>query len=186
MMKWLLVLIVIAACTHFQKDIQKSVRIGESSTLILKEPKDILPEIQLVQLLSIEHRGEKNSTQTILTSRDNKITVVALMPFGGELFRIEYFDGEIHSKAVPFINSDFDLKYALADLVLVYSDKNKIVLSSGTTISDRKNERIVIFNNLPLIKIKYSSKDKFKSIIDYEHLTRNYKIKITPVSQGVP
>jgi hypothetical protein len=186
---WLVSMLLLSGCAHVQKQTPgRTVNIGGEALLNLPEAKEILPDIQLVQVLTIKHKEKTHSSQVVLTSKDNKLMIVALLPFGGEVFRIEYANGTISSKALPMVATDFDLRFALADIILVYAktaDLNKWV-SPGIEIVDKDLTREIFNKSQPLIRIQYDKADKFAATIDYQHLTRNYQIHISPISQGQP
>ena len=190
MSKYCIVLfLLLSMCAHKKEAKESFVNIGEDATLTLKQPKEILPEIQLVQVLSFKFKDKQNTTQTVLVNKDNKLSIVALMPFGGEVFRVEYFDGIIHSKALPMVESkNFDLKYALGDIILVYANKDSLQswVSPHVQIIDQGNTRLIKNNNTDLAKITYDNVDRFAANVKYEHLVRNYTINIQPVSQSKP
>jgi hypothetical protein len=190
MLRTLLVLmLVLSGCAHVQKSTPgRSVNIGGEATLTLPEAKEILPDIQLVQVLTIKHKDKTHSSQVVLTSKENKLMVVALLPFGGEVFRIEYADGSITSKALPMVAADFDLRFALADIIMVYAKATDLKkwVSAGVEIVDSELTRDISYKAQPLIHIQYDKADKFGATIDYSHLTRNYQIHIVPLSQGTP
>lgn len=185
---WFVLFLCLPMCTHLQQSKEVTVNIGSDATLALKQPKDILPEIQLVQVLSFHFKDKANSSQVVLSSKDNKLTIVALMPFGGEAFRVEYADGVISSKAMPMIESRFDLKFALGDIIMVYANKDALQswVSPGVEIIDTENTRIVRYKSEDMVHISYDKADRFAAVVNYEHLLRNYKINIQPISQSKP
>lgn len=172
-------------CTSVTKEADSVVNIGEDVKLQLPAPKEILPDIELVQLLSFEHGSHKNTIQTVLTCKDNRLILVGLMPLGAEAFRVEYSKGEMKASGLMTGQQKFDLKMALADIVLVYAKKEdlNLWLSQGSRVVDDKNRRTILFREKPIIQIAYDKVDKFSGTINYMHLTRNYQIHIKPVSQ---
>lgn len=182
-----LISLFLLGCTTTQKVQEKSIHLSEDITLSLAEPRDILPNIQLVQVLTFQHQDKKNSSQVVLTSKDNKLTIVALLPFGGEAFRVEYMNGAIKSKSLPLgLPKDFDLKYALADIIIVYADSKNLTtwLSPTVELHDTELKRVITYKSVPIIQIQYDRAQKFSAVVNYENLLRNYKIHIQPVSQG--
>ena len=179
--------IFLMSCSTLKVAKDQSVDLGQGAFLYLKQPQDILPDLQLVQVLSIENKGKKNSSQVVLTSRENKISVVALLPLGGEAFRVEYSGGEIRSKSMSVMDSKFDLKFALADILLIYAEKKSLEswLSPGVQVVDGDKTRDIVSKNRVLIHVQYSDQNRYKSEIDYEHLIRDYRLHITPLSGGL-
>lgn len=149
----------------------------------------MFPPIQLVQVLNIDHKGKNHSSQVVLTSKDNTLSIVSLMPFGGEAFRVTYSGFEIKSQAMPFMPKDFDLKFALADIVLIYTEnaeKLQSWLSVGSQVVDSGLQREILYQSKPLIRIQYSQVEKFDAKISFVHLVRGYKIQIDPISRDTP
>lgn len=179
---------IFISCSHVEKKSAESVDIGEHVFLSLKQTSAILPEIQLVQLLKIEHPKGNHSAQVILNVQKNKITILSLLPFGGELFRVEYENGVITAKSLPSVQDSMDLRYALADIILVYANADvlKTWLSEAAEIIELPNRRIIRAHGKELIQIDYQGAEKFKSSIRYQHFLRKYKISITPISQSPP
>jgi|GEM_PF-3419401 Protein of unknown function (DUF3261). len=184
----ILLFLLLPMCAHKQEAKESFVNISSDATLQLKQPKDILPEIQLVQVLSFKFKDKSNSSQAVLVNKDNKLSIVALMPFGGEVFRVEYYDGIIHSKALPGVESRFDLKYALGDIIMVYANRDALQswVSPKVEIIDTKNTRVIKSNSTEIVRISYDNADRFAANVKYEHLQRNYTISIQPVSQSKP
>ncbi len=182
----LTLLLTTAACTNVEKKPETFVSIGGDATLKLPPPQEILPGIELTQLLTFEYQNSKKSIQTVLTSNDSKLTLVGLLPLGGEAFRVEYQGGAIISQKPVGMDQSFDLKMALADIILVYSESKTLSgwLSNGARVVDQKNQRSILLNEKPIIKIHYSDPAKLKAKINYEHLLRGYKIQIQTLSQG--
>lgn len=180
----LAVILLLSGCAHTQKSVQSSVNIGEDAQLNLKEPKDIFPEIEMVQVLTIEHGKEKRTSQVVLSSLNNKLTIVALLPFGGEVFRVEYAEGVISAKSLPMVQKNFDLKYALSDIVMIYAEKEKLEtwLSKGVEVIDTEMGRTIRYKGQDLISIQYDQKDRWTASVKYEHLLRKYKIQVQSVS----
>ena len=179
------------SCMHnsvVQEPPLNQVNIGPESVLTLPEARNILPDVQLVQLLTVEHKESKRTTQVVLTSKDNKLSVVGLFPLGGEAFRVDYVNGRIMTKSMPMPARAFDLRFALADIILVYAETEKLSrwLSPGVTVVDDGLGRTILQSGEPLIKIRYQKDDRFASNVDYEHMLRGYRIHIEPVSQGTP
>lgn len=174
-------------CVHVTRFNNTGVDVGKGVVLHLPDPRQILPPVQLVQLFKISYNSKNYSNQMILTSQNNKISVVSLLPFGGELFRIVYDGQDIQYNSLPGVSSGFDVKYALADLVLIYGEADKIESWSNglVKIIDKGLERDVYFESENLIKIKYSGSDRLRSQIEYRHFVRGYVINIEFISAKV-
>lgn len=178
-------LLFIAGCSTTRLTTDTKVPISSSASINLVDPHRLLPEMRLIQFLTLSHAEKQHSSQVILTNRNATLSVVALLPFGGEAFRVEYRDGAIHSSKLPYVRSDLDLKYALADIALALSDEKLLeaALSPSAVLDARPRKRVVLVEGKPVISIRYDSDDRFRSKIEYEHLERKYRILITPVSQ---
>ncbi len=89
---------------------------------------------------------------------------------------------------MPFMQPDFDLKFALADIILVYADFEKLKgwLSPGVEITESGLQRRISYQGKQLIQIQYSEAEKFVAQVTYEHLLRGYKIQIHPISRSTP
>jgi len=179
--------ILSVGCAHVARFNNTEVDVGKGVVLHLPDPKQILPPVQLVQLFKINYNSKNYSNQMILTSQNNKISVISLLPFGGELFRIVYDGQDIQYKSLPGVGFEFDVKYALADLVLIYADADKIESWSNGSVKiiDKGFERDVYFKSENIIQIKYSGSDRLRSQIEYRHLVRGYVINIEFISAKV-
>ncbi len=176
-----------ASKTISNKESDNKISIGSKSYLTLREPKDMLAEFQVIQILQIKYGEMNRSSQVILTSKDNSISVVGLMPFGGESFRIEYNQNGIRAKLPPGFSSKFNLTHALADIVLILADKSAIeeLLSEDTKVVDSGLTRKIFWNDHAFIEIEYSSPTKLNSHVLFRHLERNYSLEISPVDKGI-
>ena len=185
MLKALILSFIFVGCASVKTIDDRIVEISDRASLTLPEPNQILPPMELVQFLTIDYQGKKRSSQVVLTSKDNRLLMVALMPLGGEVFRVEYADGKISSKSLPMTAKDLDLKYALADVIMVYSNQKALQswLSKGVKVEGKVGERSILLDKELIVRIKYEGKDLYSSSVEYEHLARNYKISIKPVSQ---
>jgi hypothetical protein len=161
------------------------VSLGEEAYINLGPVNEILPPVQLVQVLTVDYADKKRSSQVVLEARDGHLKVTALMPFGGEAFRIEYANGEITSRSLPLGADSLDLKFALADVILVYAPRTVLLkwLSPGIRVEDGPGRRVLRTASKTLIEIDYSVADPLAAEIHYRHLLRNYRIHIKPVSQ---
>ena len=174
------------ACAHRQTATRDTrVNLGETAYLNLGAVNEILPPVQLVQVLTVDYAGKKRSSQVVLEARDGHLKVTALMPFGGEAFRIEYTGGEITSRSLPLGADSLDLKFALADVILVYAPRAVLLkwLSPGVQVVDSPGHRVLRTAEKTLIEIDYGGADPLAAEIHYRHLLRNYRIHIKPVSQ---
>lgn len=177
----LLILPLVVSCSHLSKKTDERIDIGGGAFLKLNSIKDVLPDIEQVQLLTFEHGEKRQTIQTVLKVKDNQMSIVGLMPLGGEVFRVTYIDGVIVARAPPFMPENFDFKYALADIILIYGGlKNLNVALENAKVQESSNVRKVSTANKDLVHIQFEKTDRSKSKVSYDNKIRNYKIQITP------
>ena len=162
----------------------------KNQTIELPPPSDLPFNIRATQILtanySIKGKQQSYTSQMEVEKINDKLIMVALGGWGGEIFSIQYQGNVIKSSSLPMPHSSMGIKYALTDFILTYAPKNllkKIFRPTDIHIQFKQKQRLFMLDKKPIIIIKYTtSNDPWKSNVTIENLIYHYRINIQTLS----
>lgn len=147
-----------AACAARYTVSAGSTTIGPGLELAIPTGRDLGYPIEATQLITAHFRNQVQVFQAYISVTPDKITVVALDPFGGRAMTIIATDDGIHAEVAPIVPSVLRPANILADIAIVYwpTDAIKRALAgTSATVSEDANERAISIDGREVVHVSY-------------------------------
>jgi hypothetical protein len=181
----------ISSCSLFQtKQTQApTITIAPNQTVELPSPSELDFNLVATQILTAEYqikdKKDTYSSQVQIEKKGNRLVMVALGGWGGEIFSLQYDGNQIKSSSLPMPHANMGIKYALSDFILTYAPAN--VLTQMFKQTDIKViasplERTFLLKGKIIIEILYQNPDPWKGKIELSNNIYHYQIDIQTLS----
>jgi len=185
------IIIALSSCALFRSNNEDkpNVTFTKGQTVELPSPLALNFNLTATQILTAEYiiKGKKDSysSQVEIEKNGDKLIMVALGGWGGEIFSIKYNGQKIQSSSLPMPHASMGIKYALTDFILTYAPESvlkKMLQSTNITMQIKPLKRIFILNDKPIISIEYGSKNPWKGKVYLQNFIYHYTISIDTLS----
>lgn len=196
-MKKLFLLLLVLSCTScaiFRADKTASprVEIVPDQWIQLPKPSQLAFNVTATQILTAAYKIQgkiySHTTQVQVEKTPQRLVLVAVSSWGGQIFSIDYDGASIKTSSLPIKHATTGIQHVLTDFILTYARTDlvkNLLLSTDIKLTLKKNQRIFMLHNKPIIKIDYQSSNIWNSKITLNNLKLHYTIKITPVSYNL-
>jgi hypothetical protein len=137
-----------------------STRIAPGLELLLPTPRELGYSIEATQLITARFSDKVQVFQAYVSVSPEKITLIALDPFGNRALTVTVIDGAIHTEAAPIVPSVLHAENILADLALVYWPASSIrrrLEGTSASLYDDESERKITVDGREVVQVKYES-----------------------------
>jgi hypothetical protein len=147
-----------AACAARYTVSAGSTAIAPGLELAIPTGRDLGYPVEATQLITAHFRSQVQVFQAYITVTPDKITVVALDPFGGRAMTIIATDDGIHADVSPIVPSVLRPANILADIAIVYWPTDAVrraLASTSAIVSDDANERVISLEGREVVHVTY-------------------------------
>lgn len=155
----------------------------------LPKPSQLAFNVVATQILTAEYKAfnhsHNNTSQVQVEKTPQRLVLIALAGWGGELFSINYDGAKIKTSSLSIPNLSIGLKHVLTDFILTYASAAEVENLLKTTeiqVVFKPHQRIFILHDKPVIKIDYENIDPWKGTVVLHNFKYNYSIKIVTVA----
>jgi hypothetical protein len=161
-LRLLLILLMMfsAACAARYEESPGSTRIAPGLELSIPTPRELGYSIEATQLITAHFRDQVQVFQAYVSVSPEKITLIALDPFGGRALTVTATDDAIHAEAAPIVPAVLRAENILADLAIVYWPASAIrrgLAGTSASLYDDQNERKINVDGREVVQVIYES-----------------------------
>lgn len=187
----LLTITLTTGCTilHTKSTATTRLEIMPHQWVALPTPAQLPFNIKATQILTakyiIKNKTSVYSSQVQIEKTPDRLVLVAIAGWGGEIFSINYDGSSIKSSSLPMPNSNIGIKQTLTDFILTYAPQNLLRTMLKTTdikLIIKPRQRIFTIQNIPITKIDYATDNPWKGDIVLQNFKYHYTIKISTVA----
>ena len=187
---FLMIPILFSGCALFKtSNIQApQVELIKGQSVTLPPPSVFQKNITATQILTATYGQDTYSSQVEVELSPQKLVLVALAGWGGEVFSIVYDGQNIQSSSLPMPHASMGISHTLMDFVLTYAPEDSVktmLLNTGVTLSVTPLKRTYWFNGKKILSIDYQYPDPWKGSVILHNLYFGYKINIQTLSNTV-
>ncbi len=186
-------LVFLSLLMIFSCSVQPTKTLSDSSNILINENLNfsLLPafsiekKLSLTQTVQIQYASKQYDFISLIEISNHSFKLVGLTSTGIKLFSIESNNDTYRFESSPFIGDDLNLAYLLADLQLAYWPADQLNLQlqkNNARIKIKKQQRLVIHNDSPVINIQFSNNQRWNKNIVFKHLQRNYSVTINTLA----
>jgi len=154
-------------------------------TLTLPSPAALNLHQTATQLLSAQYKQQHYTTQVQVETSPQRIILVALSGWGGQVFSINYDGHSIHSNSLPMKNGAIGIHQVLSDFVITYAPAtviNHMFAGTPLQLKTTPNQRQVIAHGQPILVINYQYPNPWQGQVTLNNLALHYTMTITTVA----
>ncbi len=175
------------AC-FFRNRIQNQTSIAPYLSYKLCKPGEFPYPVDILQKVEIRYKKQDFNFHLKVETDEKHIALVGLNPFGGKTFSIVYDEfGEINYESQSFYSTSPFHKFLLSDYQIIFGAKNSVekgLIGKDINIFEYREKRNgfvreIRRNKQPVIRIWYTTTNRWDGIVKLEHLERNYTFTIT-------
>jgi hypothetical protein len=114
--------------------------------------------IETAQLITAHVRDQVQVFQAYVSVTPDKITIIALDPFGGRALTVTATDDAIHTDAAPIVPAVLRPGNILADLAIVYWPASAVrrgLAGTSARLYDDKRKRTITDNGREVVHVSY-------------------------------
>jgi len=181
----LVVFLFLQGCVLFRTSslLSPKVEIAHNQWIYLPQPHQMYFNMNETQILIAHYRlkGKEYShtIQVEVEKTHNKIVIVGLTPWGGELFSVNYNGHIIKNTSLYMTHANVSINHMLIDFILTYARTaliKRLLKLTKIKLILKNNSRVFMLNKKTIIQIKYRSNN-----IVLNNFNLKYKIKIIKI-----
>jgi hypothetical protein len=164
------------ACTAKKSGL--TVDISKGATFHLSSPKSFGKSITLLQRVESTYQGKKSTFIANIEINTQEVIIVGFNQMGIKIFELEWKGKEMNFSTIVK-NSAFNPEYILADLQLAYWPLKSQIGTLKVEESDQAGfQRLFKKSGKVIINISADHKTPWKGKTNFQHLEKNYSLKI--------
>jgi hypothetical protein len=161
-LRFLLVLVTIfsASCATRYEASPGSTRIAPGLEFSIPTGRELGYSIEVTQLITAHYGDRVQVFQAYVGVSPEKITLIALDPFGNRALTVTATDNGIHTEAAPIVPTMLHAKNILADLTIVYWPASAIrrrLVGTSASLYDDPSERKINVDGREVVHVIYDS-----------------------------
>jgi hypothetical protein len=156
----ILLMICSAGCAVRYEVSPGSTRIAPGLELLLPSPRELGYSIEATQLITAHFADKVQVFQAYVSVSPEKITLIALDPFGNRALTVTATDDAIHTEEAPIVPTVLRAENILADLTIVYWPASSIrrrLEGTSASLYDDESERKISVDGREVVLVKYES-----------------------------
>ncbi len=184
-------ILLLPGCTTFfrSKSIKSpKVEITKGQWIQLPNPAQLGFNLTATQVLTAQYetkdKTKSYASQVQVEKTPTKLILVAIAGWGGEIFSIDYDGKTIKTSSLPMPHASIGIQHVLTDFIFTYASDNLIktlLKSTDIKLKLKKQQRIFMLHNTPIIKITYQNKNPWKGTVVLHNLKLHYNITISTI-----
>jgi hypothetical protein len=150
--------ISIAGCTARYVASPGSITIAPGLEFAIPTGRELGYSVETTQLITAHFRDQVQVFQAYVSVTPDKITMIALDPFGGRTLTLTATDDAIHTEVAPIVPAALRPGNILADLTIVYWPAPAIrrgLAGTSATLYDDERERTITDNGHEIVHVSY-------------------------------
>jgi len=151
-------MVSIAGCAARYVASPGSITIAPGLEFAIPTGRELGYSVETTQLITARFRDQAQVFQAYVSVTPEKITMIALDPFGGRALTITATDDAIHTEAAPIVPSALRPGNILADLAIVYWPAPAVrsgLAGTSATLYDDERERTITENGREIVHVSY-------------------------------
>jgi len=161
-LRFLLVLVTIfsASCATRYEASAGSTRIAPGLEFSIPTGRELGYSIEVTQLITAHYGDRVQVFQAYVGVSPEKITLIALDPFGNRALTVTAADDGIHTEAAPIVPTMLHAENILADLTIVYWPAPAIrhrLVGTSASLYDDPSERKINVDGREVVNVRYES-----------------------------
>jgi hypothetical protein len=161
-LRFLLVLVTIfsASCATRYEASAGSTRIAPGLEFSIPTGRELGYSIEVTQLITAHYGDRVQVFQAYVGVSPEKITLIALDPFGNRALTVTATDDGIHTEAAPIVPTMLHAENILADLTIVYWPASAIrhrLVGTSASLYDDPSERKINVDGREVVNVRYES-----------------------------
>jgi Protein of unknown function (DUF3261) len=161
-LRFLLVLVTIfsASCATRHEASPGSTRIAPGLEFSIPTGRELGYSIEVTQLITAHYGDRVQVFQAYVGVSPEKITLIALDPFGNRALTVTATDDGIHTEAAPIVPTMLHAENILADLTIVYWPGSAIqrrLVGTSASLYDDQSERKINVDGREVVTVRYES-----------------------------
>ncbi len=164
------------------------VTVSEGQTIELPTPEQLNLNLTATQIVSAGYviKGEtKNYTSEVhVLVTPEKIVMLAVSGWGGQLFSVTYTGHTITSSSLPMPNANMGVEHTLTDFIFTYATPellSSVLSSTRIKLVLKPNQRIFLIDNQPMMQIDYQNSDPWQGKVVVHNYELNYTVTIETI-----
>jgi uncharacterized protein DUF3261 len=161
-LRLLLILVTIssAACATRYEASPGSTRIAPGLEFPIPTGRELGYSIEVTQLITAHYGDRVQVFEAYVSVSPEKITLIALDPFGNRALTVTATDDAIHTEAAPIVPSVLHPENILADLTIVYWPGSAVrhrLVGTSASLYDDPSERKINVDGREVVQVSYES-----------------------------
>lgn len=149
-----------ASCAARYEGSPGSTRIAPGLELSLPTPRELGYSIETTQLITAHYGHKVQVFQAYLSVSPERITLIALDPFGNRSLTVTATDDAIRTEAAPIVPTMLHAENILADIAIVYwpaSTVRRRLQGTSASLYDGPGERKIDVDGREVVEVIYES-----------------------------
>ncbi len=154
------VMMLSASCAARYATSPGSTSIAPGLDLAIPSGRELGYSIETTQLITAHFRDQVQVFQAYISATPEKITVIALDPFGGRAMTIIATDDAIHTEVSPIVPAVLRPGNILADIAIVYWPASAVrrgLAGTSASLYDDNSERTISVDGREVVHVIYNS-----------------------------
>jgi hypothetical protein len=147
-----------AACATRYEASPGSTQIAPGLEFSIPTGRELGYSIEVTQLITAHYGARVQLFQAYISVSPEKITLIALDPFGNRALTVTATDDAIHTEAAPIVPTVLHAENILADLAIVYwpaSSVRRRLEGSSASLYDDQSERKISVDGREVVQVSY-------------------------------
>jgi len=190
-LRFLLVLVTIfsASCATRYETGLGSTRIAPGLEFLIPTGRELGYSIETTQLITAHYGDRVQVFQAYVSVSPEKITLIALDPFGNRALTVTATDDGIHTEAAPIVPSVLHPENILADLAIVYWPASAVrhrLAGTSASLYDDQRERKISVDDREVVHVIYESphEDSWAKRAHLHNIAYGYELDLQSTVTG--
>jgi hypothetical protein len=185
----LVMLLFPAACATRYGASPGSTTIAPGLELAIPSGRELGYPVEATQLITAHFRDRVLVFQAYVSVSPEKITLIALDPFGGRALTVTATGSGIHTEQSQIVPSGLRAGNILADIAIVYwpvPALRRALSGTSATLYDDQRERTISFDGREIVQVKYDGphEDSWPRAARLRNLAYGYELDLQSTVTG--
>ncbi|NNM60140.1 MAG: DUF3261 domain-containing protein [Legionellales bacterium] len=164
------------------------VAVAKGQMINLPTPGQLNLNLSATQIVTasyvIKGQTQSYSSEVHLEMTPEKLLMVAVSGWGGQLFSLSYTGNTIKSSSLPMPNANMGIEHTLTDFIFTYATTDlltSILAKTSIQLVVKPNQRLFLIDNKPIMQIDYQDFDPWKGKVIIHNYELNYAVIIQTI-----
>ena len=178
-----------AACATRYEASPGSTQIAPGLELLIPPGRELGYSIEVTQLITAHYADRVQVFQAYISVSPEKITLIALDPFGNRALTVTATDDAIHREAAQIVPTVLHAENILADLAIVYwpaSSVRRRLEGTSASLYDDQSERKISVDGREVVQVSYENphKDAWAERAHLHNIAYGYELDLQSTVVG--